>query len=422
MKKISKFGPSSDDAINELANAMRRHLAGETKVSFGSLEDRVNHPFTLTHPHHQDRRWRDLRVYKSCFLGSSAVKYLTDRFGSLEEGLRRGNELIERGYCGHVCNEHLFEANNKTLFYRWFPEPFSRLSESTKLKRQIKELQLTVAHLSQGLEHTREQVFENEARLVMLEDGLRGISNPLFVIALLFGLSLFQEDFFALVTHRFPAFSATLSLHPYASICLILHVSIYSYSLKNSVGYGITTRELFRDGMVQSRAHEASHDDNSNNPAGVSVQVAPQSSSTAEQRRKSEIPRLETWAHRPVMVCTNTGGGSTAFEDREVPIGKPFHFESSLFKGICLVRLKNIPSPTVTNQKNTSDYFKSRRRTFQVVTQGRFKEQMNVGDVVRQHIQYAFIVTLQHLLTRSSLDRSRGTNSRDHSRTFLRLG
>jgi hypothetical protein len=49
MKKISKFGPSSDDAINELANAMRRHLAGETKVSWKVGGESPLHPHP---PHH----------------------------------------------------------------------------------------------------------------------------------------------------------------------------------------------------------------------------------------------------------------------------------------------------------------------------------------------------------------------------------
>ena len=300
--------------------------------------------------------------------------------------------MIERGYCGHVCNEHLFEASSSVLFYRWFPEAFARLSESAKLKQHLMELNLTVSHLSQGMQHTREQVFENEARLAILEDGVRGISNPLLVLSLLFFLFFFEQHVLTLVpTYVFPGFSAALSLYPYASFLLLLHVTFYSYSLKHSrLGYGVTTRELFRDGvrrtMVQAHNHEGEHDQvASETTAGSSVQVAPLSSSTtARQRCVSEIPRLETWAHRPIMVCTNTGGGSTSFGLGELPLGHPFSFESELFKGICLIRLQNIPSEE-GHQKNTADYFHSRRRKFQVVTQGRFKEQMNVGDVLTGH-------------------------------------
>jgi hypothetical protein len=64
------------------------------------------------------------------------------------------------------------------------------------------------------------------------------------------------------------------------------------------------------------------------------------------------------------------------------PIGVPFHFETDLFKGICLIRLKGSNSD---DPEGDEEYFFGRKRIFQSVIQGCFKEKVNVADVLTGH-------------------------------------
>ena len=83
------------------------------------------------------------------------------------------------------------------------------------------------------------------------------------------------------------------------------------------------------------------------------------------------------WPHYPLLLSENS-----SISSGPLPIGVPFHFSSDLFTGQCLVRIKNVKSD---NQSADSAYFNGRKRTMQVIVQGRFKENVNVAHVLTGH-------------------------------------
>lgn len=91
-----------------------------------------------------------------------------------------------------------------------------------------------------------------------------------------------------------------------------------------------------------------------------------------------ELPDPSSWPHRPLYLAP---GDDTIICDTKtnsnfhsLPIGSPIEFQGKLFQGKMFMRLRNVPK---TNQQ----YFKGRKRTKQIVIQGRFKEKMSCNDV-----------------------------------------
>ena len=104
-------------------------------------------------------------------------------------------------------------------------------------------------------------------------------------------------------------------------------------------------------------------------------------------RTSNDIPKVVDWPHRPIFVCVNTPCSPNLkveeqYADGPCPLGKPFSFSSDLFEGKCLIRLKGVPSDDPESDEN---YFSGRRRLFQTVVQGRFKEPLKVSDVLTGH-------------------------------------
>jgi Protein of unknown function (DUF1769) len=121
------------------------------------------------------------------------------------------------------------------------------------------------------------------------------------------------------------------------------------------------------------------------------------SSRLIQQRQSADLPPPREWPHRPVLLCVNTPTDESLCVDAvygqgPCPIGKPFWFSSDLFEGHCLVRIKNV--------KNSDDpdsdmaYFDGRRRLFQTIVQGRFKEALPVNTVLTGH---EFVKPLKNL-------------------------
>ena len=64
------------------------------------------------------------------------------------------------------------------------------------------------------------------------------------------------------------------------------------------------------------------------------------------------------------------------------PIGVPFQFSSDLFEGSIIIRMKDSNSD---DPKGDEAYFGGRKRLFQSVVQGRFKEKVPVSEVMTGH-------------------------------------
>jgi hypothetical protein len=103
------------------------------------------------------------------------------------------------------------------------------------------------------------------------------------------------------------------------------------------------------------------------------------SASATTVERKDKMPSVELWPHRPIFLKAGAETEVIGLSEGEaLPLGIPFEFETPLFKGKLLVRLRNAK----TDDPASHDaYFKGRERVMQTVVQGQFKRPVNMADV-----------------------------------------
>ena len=111
----------------------------------------------------------------------------------------------------------------------------------------------------------------------------------------------------------------------------------------------------------------------------ASALITMASASTKSVTKVDQIPGVKHWPHRPIYL--KASGETEVFgipEDEALPLGVPFEFETRLFKGRMLVRLRN--AKTDDPEKHDA-YFQGRNQVMQTVVQGRFKKAVNMADV-----------------------------------------
>jgi len=103
-------------------------------------------------------------------------------------------------------------------------------------------------------------------------------------------------------------------------------------------------------------------------------------------RQVSELPPSQQWPHHPLFVKSNPEacGGTLIVKglnkDDPCPIGVPFEFESELFKGKLLFRVRDLE----TSEDKQTDilYFGKKKSHNQFIIQGRFKKEIKAKNVV----------------------------------------
>jgi len=90
----------------------------------------------------------------------------------------------------------------------------------------------------------------------------------------------------------------------------------------------------------------------------------------------SELPDVNSWNHRPLFLTNGKHTRCKNYQDgKSLPICSPIEFESDTFKGKFMIRIRDAPH---TEQ----GYFKGRKRTKQIVIQGKFKERVPCDDIL----------------------------------------
>jgi len=109
-------------------------------------------------------------------------------------------------------------------------------------------------------------------------------------------------------------------------------------------------------------------------PTSVPDTIASRTSSafTVYQPQRSAIPPPAEWPHRPLCLVDNVDGPP-------LPIGREIAIDSEMFSGKLLLRVAGAPCD---DPADSAKYFLGRRRRFQVIIQGRFKERVPVSDVL----------------------------------------
>jgi len=103
-------------------------------------------------------------------------------------------------------------------------------------------------------------------------------------------------------------------------------------------------------------------------------------------KQRSELPPSNSWPHHPLFVKSNPDacGGNLDVKGLEkgepCPIGIPFEFESDLFKGKLLFRVRDLE--TSADRQNDILYFGEKRCHNQFIIQGRFKKEIKAENIV----------------------------------------
>ena len=114
---------------------------------------------------------------------------------------------------------------------------------------------------------------------------------------------------------------------------------------------------------------------------------------TAAEDSRSGLPHPSTWPHRPVYLTADDRVHVSGCEaGQSLPLGTAIEFESDIFKGIFFLRLRGIkPGTSATSQ---AAYFDGKKRFYQLVVQGQFKDDrltfadIVLGDVYQRRLKY----------------------------------
>ena len=92
------------------------------------------------------------------------------------------------------------------------------------------------------------------------------------------------------------------------------------------------------------------------------------------------LPPLDTsqWEH-PIHISAHPCVNVKFEEVQPLPLAEPIPFETDLFKGFVFFRIKEVPSK---QDKLHNQYFQGKKRFYQVIVQGQFKEELNMKDIL----------------------------------------
>ena len=379
-------------------------------------------------PYIKNRKWR-FKSYDSCFKDSHAVSWATDNIDADERiAVHRLNELISRGYISHVVDptKSFRVRETRTLYFRINPNPIygqrqreidkkdanaiplngeQPMCKSSNALSQIEAMQTKINGLDHVLEETVKELNAVNGRLELMHQKFCTlVSQQLALFGVVVVLAIYimsQVDYELTIsnkwlshTHIFCALVACI-----LGRCGISFVNSWSVLESLIASAEVIDDESTSDEPAQIKVNKTYRKMPSltqivSEKFGVVVRAKSSKSLstvketvTVSSRESSSLPDVESWPHRPLLICANTSASTDLnvpqYDIGACPLGKPFKFSSNLFEGKCLIRIKDSASDDV---QGDSEYFSGRKRIFQSVVQGRFKEDgLRVSDVLTGH-------------------------------------
>ena len=396
--------------------------------------------------HTKDRKWR-LKQYQLCFKASHAIAWAMEKDMSETVAVQRLNELISYGFLCHVVdpNTTIRVGEARTLYYRMIDDLIDDDIDANDLaKDQLKEglsfgnstrtvggtntiaLQLRLDGVNHVLQETVTELHTAQGKMEMLQqEVLSLVSNQfsmLVIIALIYAFVLFVSVVHQLVPDIsffwwwvcFSVFQVAILIA--STLCGMRCLAIVDSSNLIAPLDSIETETLAtvddldesklltekslllqtEKSFVRRRSITSILSKSMSSLIGRKSMKRLSSvngQSIVYSREAYSLPNVEEWPHRPLLVCLNTPACPNhkvpTFGLGSCPIGVPFKFESDLFVGQCLIRLKGANSD---NQEGDAEYFTGRKRIFQSVIQGQFKEKVkSVFDLDSLIISQGFI-------------------------------
>jgi hypothetical protein len=429
---------SSHDSLEDIQES--------TPMSHEEALHLAHHMYQGMKPHIKDRIYR-FKSYKSCFKHSHALAWAIENIDTDKRvAVTRLNEMIDLGLVSHVVDpsKKFRVQETRTLYFRFNQIFFNEqqhdpdtsrasadngiafsvngkhrslcISQSIIAQDQLELMQNKIEGLDHILGETMKELNSANGRLELMH---QKICTLLSQQLSMFGMILILAGFSMSQVFRGYTSYTTLFSRPgclaaflmiilskcgislFNSCTLLYHTPISSAevaeeeestfddSAPSKVIRTYTKKPSFTK-IVSERFGAVVRGKSSNRLSTIAE------TSVVLARDAYSLPDVETWPHRPLLICANTpvsihlkvphyGLGAC-------PLGKPFKFSSDLFEGTCLIRIKDSNSD---DRNGDSEYFAGRKRIFQSVVQGRFKEEgLCVSDVLTGH---EFSRPLKHL-------------------------
>jgi hypothetical protein len=378
-------------------------------------------------PKTKDRKWR-LKSYADCFTGKHVLQWAVEHVSSNEYvSVNTLNQLIAYGLLVHVVDptKKIRVGETRTLYFRIASTEV--LDRESNLSTLIAASGSNNGHLIEDIATIHKQVMDMDHTLQRTVKQLNYTRGKMDVI---------HQEVLGLISQQISTFVMIfINL-----VCVLVH---YSHNYNNNSGYisatalAITmivsthygwrcinlwsTLDLDDRGMMPIETIVVDYEDGSesydldtplvenSNTRRRSIAAVIQNSfkfarlnslrrgsssmnndtttTIVKARDEYSLPNVNEWEHRPLLICANTVAIPTMITDTHsnkgyLPLGIPFNFSSDLFEGLCLIRVKGANSDaTVEDAK----YFSGRKRIFQSIVQGRFKEEVNVSDCMTGH-------------------------------------
>ena len=377
--------------------------------------------------HIKDRTYR-FKSYKSCFLHSHALSWAVENIASDKRlAVHRLNEMVDFGLVHHVVDPtKRFRVNEKrTLYFRINLNALDESSQrynngnesvtivgkqSTVVLGQMESMRTKIDGVDHVLQETVKELNAANGRLELMHQRMCTLISQqisLFGVVVVLTIWSVSQNNNWIIQPRI--------------LTAILLIILGAYGVSLAASYKVLTLDCSQLASSDGVDGERSLDDDEipktvvrtfSRRQSLSQLVSEKFGSVVRRTtlvgRKSMkslgldsaakspkilsresycLPEVEEWPNRPLLVCVNTpvsnhievpGYGLAA-----CPLGKPFKFSSDLFEGTCIIRIKESKSDDV---QGDNAYFSGRKRIFQSVVQGRFKEEgLKVSDVLTGH-------------------------------------
>ncbi|KAL7457034.1 hypothetical protein ACHAWC_008510, partial [Mediolabrus comicus] len=384
--------------------------------------------------HTKDRKWR-FKTYQQCFKATHAINYTMENETSGDEKLavQRLNELIAYGFLCHVVDplKTIRFPETRVLYFRIVDEIVDNHHPDKQSSLQLREgfslingkfgssiradgsanilaLQMRLDGVNHVLQETVAELNSANGRLEMLHQEVLSLASNqasmMGFIILLFLYIIFSSVVQTTDDTKWGSFSLVATS--------LIIIATTSHGIK-FLTMDKTTKRMLSVDSIETETFATTDDltDDILQPESRSFMMSGKrstsivsmlsrsmsslmkraplkklSSGVVYAREAYSLPGVEEWPHRPLFVCINTPACKTEVPKygagAACPIGIPFHFETDLFKGICLIRLKGSKSD---DPEADEEYFFGRKRIFQSVIQGCFKEKVKVADVLTGH-------------------------------------
>jgi hypothetical protein len=379
-------------------------------------------------PKTKDRKWR-LKSYANCFKASHVLQWAMEHVSSDEYvSVNTLNQLIAYGLLVHVVDptKKIRVGETRTLYFRIAStEVLDRESNLSKLIaasgsnnghliEDLATIHKQVMDIDHTLQRTVKQLNYTRGKMDVIHQEVLGlISQQISTFVMIFINLICVLVHYSHNNNKSGYMSATalaitmiVSTH-YCWRCINLWSTLdlddrgmmpietivvddyedgsESYDLDTPLVENSNTRRRSIAAVIQNSFKFARLNSLRRGSSSMNDNTA---TTIVKARDEYSLPNVNEWVHRPLLICANTVAIPTMITDTRssnkgyLPLGIPFSFSSDLFEGLCLIRVKGANSDAT---EEDAKYFSGRKRIFQSIVQGRFKEEVNVLDCMTGH-------------------------------------